>query len=84
MIDSLREFHVLHISVFGSVARDEADENSDIDLLVEFDQPTGMFNFIRLQLFLEKELGRNVDLVTLAALRPEMREEVLHDAVRAA
>jgi predicted nucleotidyltransferase len=84
VLGSLREFHVLHIAVFGSVARNEADENSDFDLLVEFDRPVGMFHFIRLQLFLEKVLGRNVDLVTPAALRPELREEVMHDAVQAA
>ena len=82
--ETLRAYHVLHLSVFGSVARDEADENSDIDLLVEFDRPVGMFQFIRLQMFLEETLGRRVDLVTPAALRPELREGVLHDAIQAA
>jgi predicted nucleotidyltransferase len=82
--DVLNAFHVRHISVFGSVARNQAREGSDIDLLVEFDRPVGMFHFIRLQMSLEKSLGCKVDLVTLAALRPEMREEVLHDAVQAA
>ena len=83
VLETLREFHVLHLSIFGSVARDEAREDSDIDLLVEFDRPIGMFHFIRLQMFLEQTLGRRVDLVTSAALRSEMREEVLHDAVQA-
>jgi uncharacterized protein len=84
VVDTLRDFHVLRLSLFGSVARNEAGANSDVDLLVEFDRPVGMFHFIRLQMFLEETLGRDVDLVTSAALRPELREEILHDAVQAA
>jgi predicted nucleotidyltransferase len=84
VLGTLREFHVLHLSVIGSVARDEANESSDIDILVEFDRPVGIFHFIRLQMFLEEILGRKVDLVTPAALRPELREGVLHDAIQAA
>jgi uncharacterized protein len=70
--------------VFGSVVRGEAREDSDIDLLVEFTRPVGLFDFIDLQQRLGSLLGRHVDLVTRAALKPQMRDRVLKEAVRAA
>ena len=70
--------------MFGSVARGEANDNSDVDLLVEFSEPVGLFAFARLQRFLEQILETRVDLATPAALRDSMREEVLEEAVRAA
>ena len=72
------------LSIFGSVARDEAGPDSDIDLLVEFDRPVGLFAFVRTQQYLEQILGSRVDLVTPDALRREFRETVLREAVRAA
>ena len=68
------QFAVRSLSVFGSVARDEAKDNSDVDLLVEFDRPTGYFGLVRLQLFLQDLLGRGVDLGTSAGLRRTVRE----------
>ena len=64
----LDAFKVASISVFGSVARDEAGEGSDVDLLVEFSEPVGLFHFVRLKRFLEEPLATRVDLVTLGAL----------------
>src|SRR5947209_6659883 len=58
------EFGVKSLALFGSVARDEAGPDSDVDLLVEFDRPTGYFGLVRLQLFLQEALGRAVDLGT--------------------
>jgi len=75
---------VQSLSIFGSVARDEAGPDSDIDLLVEFDRPVGLFAFVRTQQYLEQILGSRVDLVTPDALRREFRETVLREAVRAA
>ena len=72
------------LSIFGSVARDEAGPDSDIDLLVEFDRPVGLFAFVRTKKYLEQILGSRVDLVTPDALRREFRETVLREAVRAA
>jgi predicted nucleotidyltransferase len=72
------------LSVFGSSARDEARDDSDIDLLVEFGRPIGLLEFSRLRRELEAVLGRHVDLVTTAALRPQLRESILKEAVRAA
>jgi predicted nucleotidyltransferase len=82
--DELARFHVKSLALFGSVARDEAGPESDVDVLVEFDPPVGLFGFVRLQLFLEALFGHPVDLVERAAVRPAIRERVLNEAVRAA
>ena len=63
------------------VARDEAREESDVDLLVEFDRPIGLFEFARLQRQLGELLGHRVDLVTAAALEPQLRDSILREAV---
>jgi uncharacterized protein len=77
----LRERGVKSLSVFGSVARGEATPESDIDLLVEFNRPVGLFDFIRLKMYLEDLTGTRVDLVTPDALRPAMRADILREAV---
>ncbi|HUH96684.1 MAG TPA: nucleotidyltransferase family protein [Anaerolineales bacterium] len=81
---TLKKYGVRSLSVFGSVARNRIRKHSDIDLLVEFNQPVGLFEFVRLQIYLEKVLGREVDLVTPQALRQELRETILREAIRAA
>jgi len=82
--EELQRRGVRSLSVFGSVARDEARPDSDVDLLVEFDRPIGLFGFVALKLYLERILGPRVDLVTPDALRREFSDEVLREAVRAA
>ena len=62
----------------------QARKKSDVDLLVEFSRPVGLFQFARLKLYLEKVLGHEVDLVTPEALREELREDILREAIRAA
>jgi predicted nucleotidyltransferase len=80
----LHQRRVKSLAVFGSLARGEATPASDIDLLVEFDRPVGLFEFIRLKLYLEELTGRHVDLVTLDVLRPAMRAEIFREAVHVA
>ncbi len=82
----LKRFHVESLAVFGSVARDEATAGSDIDILVEFEQGSevGLFEFIRLKQVLEELLGCGVDLATPDAIREEMRDKILREAIRAA
>ncbi len=77
----LDQFAVKSLAVFGSVARGEAKETSDIDLLVEFNRPIGLFEFIRLKNYLENLIDYKVDLVTPDALRPTMRDSILSEAV---
>lgn len=80
----LKNFDVRSLSIFGSVARGTERKTSDVDILVEFDRPIGLFEFARLKIYLEKLLQREVDLVTPDALRKEMRETILREAIRAA
>ena len=80
----LRTHGVASLHVFGSVARDEASPDSDVDLLVEFEKPVGLLAFVRLRRRLQDLLGCTVDLVTPNGLRPEMRAHVLKEAIRAA
>jgi hypothetical protein len=72
------------LSLFGSVARGEAEEDRDVDLLVEFSRPIGFFEFVRLKRALEEILGRRVDLATPRSLKPQLRDRILKEAVRAA
>ena len=75
------EFGVRSLALFGSAARGEAREGSDVDLLVEFDRPIGLFHLVGTQQELERLLGRPVDLVTIGGLKPGVRERVLAEAV---
>ena len=70
--------------LFGSVARDEAGPDSDVDILVEFDRPVGLFAYGGLLDQLEKWLGCKVDLVDPRGLKPGIRENALAEAIRAA
>lgn len=79
-----RAFGVSRLAIFGSAPRGEARPGSDVDALVEFGEPVGLFKFGSLQRYLEGLLGCPVDLVTPDALRPEMREAILAEALYAA
>ena len=76
-----RQFGVKSLLLFGSVARDEATPASDVDLLVEFDRPAGLFTLFSLQDELEALLGCPVDLGTPDSLKPRLRSRVLAEAV---
>jgi predicted nucleotidyltransferase len=80
----LDAFGVTRLSLFGSFARDEGREHSDVYLLVEFGRPIGLFEFVRLQRELGARLGRQVELVTPDALKPQLRDRILGEAVVAA
>jgi len=77
----LSRLGVKSLALFGSSARDEAGSGSDVDLLVEFDRPVGLFEFIDVKEFLERVLGCSVDLGTPDSLHPRLRERVLREAV---
>ena len=76
------DFHVAALFLFGSVARNEAKASSDVDLLVEFSQPVGLFTLARLQIYLEKLLGCAIDLGTPDSLKPYMRDLAIEGAKR--
>jgi hypothetical protein len=70
-----REFGVKRIGIFGSVARDQCDDLSDVDLVVEFSRPIG-FRFMDLADYLENLFGRKVDLLTSAGVEAIRSEQI--------
>ncbi len=81
----LREaFSVARLDIFGSVARGELTENSDVDFLVEFDGPYRYRQLLDLADFLEGLVQRRVDLVTSQGLRPRIRTRIAQEAIRVA
>lgn len=79
----LEQLGIKSLALFGSSARGEARPGSDVDLLIEFSRPVGLFHFMEVKEFLEEILGRRVDLVTPDALKPQLREAILEEAVDA-
>ncbi|HZS79334.1 MAG TPA: nucleotidyltransferase family protein [Ktedonobacteraceae bacterium] len=70
-----------NVRVFGSVARGEADDKSDIDLLVDLEPGRSLFDLGGLLMDLQELLGHNVDVVTERGLRERIRERVLKEAI---
>ena len=73
------KYKVKEIGIFGSYMRGEQRKRSDIDILVEFKEPIGLFEFMELEEYLKKLLGAKVDLVTREALKPHIGEYILKE-----
>ncbi len=80
--ETIRSFRVRRLGIFGSCARDEQKETSDIDVLVEFDDAT-LQNYLNLKDFLEQLLGRPVDLVFADTVKPRLRPIIFSEVVYA-
>jgi predicted nucleotidyltransferase len=81
---NLKTYGVESLTLFGSVARDEANAASDIDLLVSFHKTPGLFGFLSLRKHLEDLLDNHkVDLVTKDALHHRLRDQVLRESINA-
>lgn len=74
-----KQFKVKEIGIFGSVVRGEDKETSDIDILVEFEEPIGFFKFLELEEYLSDLIGRKVDLVSKKALKPRIGKQILKE-----
>ena len=79
VIDLLKKNNVSMLGLFGSVARNEAGEHSDIDIVIKFSKQTGLFTHVRLKRELSEILGKDVDLLTEKSISPYFREDVLND-----
>ncbi|MEW5720769.1 MAG: nucleotidyltransferase family protein [Chloroflexota bacterium] len=80
----VKSFGVKSLAVFGSVARDQARPDSDVDILVEFDPPPTFQRFMDLKFYLEDLLGTRVDLGTPDTLKPRIRARVQSEALHVA
>lgn len=78
----LKKAGVTRSSVFGSYVRGEQREDSDIDILVEVPNGTGLFEFADLKLELENALGKDVDLVTYNSIHPKLKEHILQEQIQ--
>ena len=77
----LKDFGVKSLAIFGSVARDEATPDSDVDILVEFDVPVTFDLYMDVKFYLEDRLGTRVDLVSRRSLKPLIRARVEKEGI---
>jgi uncharacterized protein len=79
--DLRQRWPIRSLGIFGSIARDDADVDSDVDVLVEFERPIGLSAFLALEDALRATVGRPVDLVSRAALKSHIGRRALRDVV---
>lgn len=77
----LKKHPIKKAAIFGSFARNEANSNSDIDLLIESNQPITLFDVLRLENELMKATSRKIDIVEFSAIKKSIRANVLKDAI---
>ena len=75
------QYHVRTMALFGSYSRNEQTEDSDVDLLVDFDEPISGLTFVRFADTLEERLGLHVDVVPADAVKPRYRQHIQKDLV---
>lgn len=76
-----QQYHIVSLELFGSIARDEGTEKSDVDVLVDFSQTPDLLTFIELEEKLKMVLGKNVDLVPKRKLRAELSQSIFKEAI---
>lgn len=76
-----KEYAVKSIGLFGSYLRGEQSRKSDLDILVEFNKPIGLFKFLELEEYLSNLLEIKVDLVSKKALKPRIGKRILEEVV---
>lgn len=81
IIDIVSRYNPRMIGIFGSYARGENDQNSDLDILIDFEQPLDLLEIIGLEQELTEKLGIKVDLITLRSLNPQLKEYVEKDLI---
>jgi len=79
IIEVSEKHDVKRAALFGSIVRGEATEESDIDLLVEFEGRKSLLDLAGLKLELQESLGREVDVLTYNSLHPLLRERILSE-----
>jgi uncharacterized protein len=79
--EELKNLGVISLELFGSVARDQALSNSDVDCLAEFSRPFGLLQFSKVQRYLEKILNCSVDLGTRNMLKENIRDRILSEVI---
>ena len=81
IINAIMPFQPVKIGIFGSVARNQDTENSDIDILYQLKNAVGLFNLVRLKDDLEEKLNAKVDLVSEKYLNPKLKPHIMNDLI---
>jgi predicted nucleotidyltransferase len=76
-----QEYPIAYLGIFGSWVRGEQTPDSDLDVLVEFEEPISLFRYLQLQARLEARLGLSVDLVQRSGLKPFIGDRILAEAI---
>lgn len=79
IISTIMPFHPVKIGIFGSVARGENTENSDIDILYQLKNAVGLLNIVRMKDNLEKNLNKKVDLVSEKYIHPKLKSQIINE-----
>ena len=74
-----RKYNISYLGIFGSYVRGEQEPESDLDILVEFEEAPSFFEYIRLEDYLSEILGVKVDLVMKSALKPAIGKRILDE-----
>ncbi|NCO11202.1 hypothetical protein CO038_00800 [Candidatus Pacearchaeota archaeon CG_4_9_14_0_2_um_filter_39_13] len=78
----LKKFSVTRAGIFGSYARGEQNEKSDVDFLIEIEGGADLVELIRLKSNLQKAISKKVDLVEYGAIKKELKKDILNDEIR--
>jgi predicted nucleotidyltransferase len=79
--ETIKKFGVHSLALFGSTARNNATKESDLDFLVEFEDPATFDRYMDLKIFLEDLFDKPIDLVTKQSLKPQIKQAVLQEAI---
>ncbi|HGJ65855.1 TPA: nucleotidyltransferase [bacterium] len=79
--DLKQNFRVKDIGIFGSYARNEQKDNSDVDILVELDEPVSLLGLVRLENYLSDLLNIKADIIPKNDIRPELRDNILEETI---
>ena len=76
-----QKFRVKEIGIFGSFVRGEQKDTSDLDLLIDFEEPIGLIRYVGLQNYLSDKIGERVDLITKSGIKPRIRGNILKEVI---
>jgi len=82
IVKILKKNKVTKAGIFGSYARGEQNENSDIDILVEIKKKISLFDFAGIKIEIEENLGKKVDLVEYIVIKPLIKKQILNEEIR--
>lgn len=75
------QYKVKRVGIFGSYARSEQTQKSDVDILVDYEEAPSLFSLLELEYYLEEVLNSKVDLVTRNGIKPQLKETILNEVV---